>query len=132
MYGGFPDGKIWETSLFTFESKYYESVSTFIWVFQGKFVPIYLLTLWFLTCRHWWHYVILVPLGMYVFQMISLFNDEMKFKDEIEIYYMIPIMLMVAIVLLFIRRKISPYIELMSFNEKLNETIEEIEKESLK
>jgi hypothetical protein len=98
-------------------------------VFQGKFVPLYLLFIWFLTCRHWWHYAILAPIGMYVFQMISLFNDEMKFKDEIEIYYIIPIMAIVAIALIIVRKKISPYIELISFNEKLNETISEIEKE---
>lgn len=126
-YGGFPEGNTWETSMFTFKSVYYESVSTFVWVFYGKLIPFYLLTIWFFTCRYWWRYAILAPIGMYAFQMVSLFNDELKFKDEpLELIYILPTTICVAIILTLIRNKLKNYIHLLSLNESVNAEIEKL------
>ncbi|MBW2962777.1 hypothetical protein KW502_13350 [Mesonia sp. JHPTF-M18] len=120
-YKSFPDTKIWETFIFTFESGFYEKVSVSFWTILGKFVPLYLLSIWFLTCKHWWYHVILIPMGMYLFQLIMAINDDVKFSDEIEIWYLIPIMAVIVPLVYLIRTKI--------FTSMHNPTLEEIEYE---
>lgn len=126
----FPTTKVWETPFFTLKSLYYENVSTFAWVFLGKFIPLYLLLIWFFTCRYWWYWSILVPIGMYVFQIASLFNDEFKLKDEpMELSYIFPYMIVVGILLYFIRKKLTAYIYMFNIDERIAEKIKKIELE---
>ena len=42
-YESVPDRKIWNTFLFTYDSKYYESALAGVWTIMGKFIPLYLL-----------------------------------------------------------------------------------------
>ena len=120
-YRSFPQQKVWETFLFTYEANWYQEVYTSVWTFMGKFIPLYLLTIWFLTCKHWWYHVILIPIGMFLFQLISAINDDIKFSDEIEIWYLVPIMAIIVPLVYLIRAKI--------FASMHNPTLEEIEYE---
>ena len=72
-YESFPETQIWETSLFRLETSFPNWYS-FAWYFTSKAIPLYLLLLWFFTCKHWWYHSILVSLSMYVFQIYSIFN----------------------------------------------------------
>lgn len=105
-YQSFPEEKVWETFLFTYEAKHYQTVDYAVWVFMGKIIPLLLLTLWFFTCRDWWYHVILIPIFMYIFQLYSAINDDIKYHDEIEIYYIIPIMMIIVPIVYFIRIKL--------------------------
>ncbi|GGZ48613.1 hypothetical protein GCM10008088_07340 [Mesonia mobilis] len=120
-YRSFPQQKVWETFLFTYEANWYQEVYTSVWTFMGKFIPLYLLTIWFLTCKHWWYHVILIPIGMFLFQLISAINDDIKFSDEIEIWYLVPIMAVIVPLVYLIRAKI--------FASMHNPSLEEIEYE---
>lgn len=129
-YGVFPEGKTWETSFFTLTSNYYESVSTFFWVFFGKFVPLYLMCIWFFTCRYWWYWSILLPIGMYIFQIISLFSEEFRLKDEpIDLMYIIPAIILTGVLLLYLRFRIIKYIDMFNLKERIDNQIKEIELE---
>ncbi len=125
LYESFPDQPVWETFLFTFESKYQGSVYYSMWIFLNKLVPILLLTLWFFTCKHWWYHVILIPLSMYVFQFFSSLNEELQYWDEFEIYYVIPIMMIVIPFVYLIRIKlVDKYvnkIDLKKIDKELSE-----------
>ncbi|SHI75139.1 hypothetical protein SAMN04488096_104103 [Mesonia phycicola] len=92
-----------------------------MWTLLTKFVPLYLLTVWFLTCKHWWYHVILIPIGMYLFQLISALNDDIIFFDEVEIWYLIPVMSVIVPLVYLIRAKI--------FASMHNPSLEEIEYE---
>lgn len=105
-YEGFPTTKTLETPFFTLTSKFNENIRIFAWVFLGKFVPLYLLIIWFFTCRHWWYHVILIPISMYIFQLSSAINADVQYIDEFEIYYIIPIMMIVIPIVYLIRLKI--------------------------
>lgn len=65
-----------------------------------------LLTIWFLTCRHWWYHVLLIPIGMYAFQAISTVNADLRYLDVLEIWYIIPIMAVIIPFVYLIRAKI--------------------------
>ncbi|WP_420573375.1 hypothetical protein [Kordia sp.] len=76
-----------------------------------KIVPFFLLILWFFTSRDWWYHVILIPIAMYAFQILNVINDETinnekKYIDEVEIYYVIPIMMIIIPIVYFIRIKL--------------------------
>lgn len=120
-YKSFPDSKTWETFLFTYETTYYPNIYVLAWTILGKFIPLSLLAIWFLTCKHWWYHVILIPIGMYLFQLIMAINDDVKFSDEIEIWFLIPIMAVIVPLVYLIRAKI--------FASMHNPTLEEIEYE---
>ena len=98
------DTKIWDTGLFTLETSY-PSLYHLAWYFVGKSVPLLLLLIWFFTCKHWWHWIILVPIAMYAFQLWGVINENWGL-DELEIYYLIPLMIILVPAVYLIRAKL--------------------------
>ncbi len=105
MYEIFPDGPVWENSFFIYESKYYLNVTTAMWTYFGKIMPLILLLIWFFTSKHWWYHSILIPISMYSYQLI----------------YLAPFFIGVLFVLYFIRIKIFDRVFGIDLSE-LNET----------
>ena len=122
LYESVPNTKIWNTFLFTYDSTFWEDVNYAMWVLIGKLIPLYLLFLWFFTCRHWWYHTLLVPIAMYLFQIVvMLFTDTNL--DEFQLAYMIPVMAIVIPSIYLIRARI--------FNEinTATKSLEELEDE---
>jgi len=120
-YKSFPDVKIWETSFFNIKTDFY-SWFDFAWYFVSKFIPIYLLLIWFFTCKHWWHWIILVPLAMYSFQLWGVLNEN-KGLDELELYLLFPLMMVLVPSVYLIRAKLFNKIrgnDLEAFEEELS------------
>jgi hypothetical protein len=124
IYNYFPDEKIFETRFFTFESKGYESVNTFMWLLFSKLVPLVLLLIWFTTCKHWWYYSIAIPISVYVFQLISVLNDDLLFMDQYEFIYSLPITLIILTILYFIRSKIGVYLKAKNIKKEMDEVMD--------
>ncbi|PHR71006.1 MAG: hypothetical protein COA67_07350 [Lutibacter sp.] len=124
FYKYFPDTKKIETIFFVFESKEYESVYVFMWVFLSKLVPLLLLLLWFTTCKHWWYYSIAIPIAVYVFQLISVINDDIKFADDYEFIYSLPFTIIILGFLYYIRNRISTYLKAVDLKTQVDEVID--------
>tara|TARA_Y100001934_G_C12136997_1_gene670642 strand:- start:97 stop:663 length:567 start_codon:yes stop_codon:yes gene_type:complete len=124
LYESVPDVRTWNTSFFTYDSPHYESVKTLAWTLTNKIIPLIFLFLWFFTNRHWWYHALLVPMTMYVYQMIIIINDDLRFADTDEQkLYLVPVMAIVIPSIYLIRAKM--------FN-KINDagkTMEELEEE---
>ena len=123
LYKYVPEVKIWDTFLFTYDSKYYGDASTVVWTLMNKLIPLFLLFIWFFTNRHWWYHAILVPIGMYIYQIALTLNSDLYFMDEDEILYLLPVMAIIVPSIYLIRAKV--------FN-KINDadkTLEELEEE---
>ncbi|MEO2059991.1 MAG: hypothetical protein ABGW76_07915 [Mesonia sp.] len=120
-YESFPDSQTWETFLFSYTTQKYGKINVLAWTLIGKLIPLFLLTIWFLTCKHWWYHAILVPIAMYVFQLVGAANFDIQFIDEVEIWFLIPIMAIIVPLVYLIRAKI--------FASMHNPTLEEIEYE---
>ena len=105
-YKAFPEGDTWNTFLGVYTSKSWGSVQVLSWVFLGKLIPFLLLLIWFFSCKHWWYHALLVPISMYAFQMFSTLREDAQLIDEIELFALAPIVLVVAIFLYTIRTKI--------------------------
>jgi magnesium-transporting ATPase (P-type) len=104
-YQSFPKGNTINFFFFIYESKFQESISIVMWFFMAKFIPLLLMILWFFTCKHWWYHVILIPIAMFAFQIVSLISED-RYLDETEIYWVIPIMLFITPFVYFIRVKL--------------------------
>ncbi len=104
-YKSFPSGNTLDLYFFVYESKYQESITTVMWLFMAKFIPLILLVFWFFTCKHWWYHVILIPIAMFAFQIVSLLYED-RYLDEVEIYWLLPIMMITIPFVYFIRVKL--------------------------
>ena len=90
---------------------------------MGKFVPLLLLILWFITCKHWWYHVILIPIGMFAFQLFNVINDDVGIVDEVEIWWLFPIMLVIIPLVYLVKAKLSDKLvdsDLKTFEEELS------------
>lgn len=123
LYQSVPNEKIWNTFLFVYDSKYYESARVAAWTITNQLVPLMLLFIWFFTCRHWWYHSILVPIIMFVYQAIETLNSDLYITDQNLILYLLPIMAIIIPSIYLIRAQM--------FN-KLNDadkSFEELEEE---
>lgn len=123
LHESVPSEKTWDTFLFRYDSLLWEDAQYAMWVLTGKFIPLLLLLIWFFTNRHWWYHALLVPIVMYIFQIVGTINGDTTHVDEFQLVYMLPIMAIVIPSIYLIRAKM--------FN-KLNEvdkTMQELEEE---
>ncbi|WP_235906106.1 hypothetical protein [Patiriisocius marinistellae] len=119
-YESFPNSQVWETSLFELNTDF-PSWINFAYFSIGKLVPIILLLIWFFTCKHWWHWIILVPMAMYIFQLWGLLNES-NGMDEVELIYILPLMMVLVPFVYLIRAKLFSKIrgnDLDAFEEEL-------------
>jgi len=125
IYEIFPSGPVWENSLFNYESKYYENVMTAAWTYFGKITPLFLLLIWFFTCKHWWYHVILVPIGMYGFQIVGTVYDDVylstDYLDVNDLIYLAPFFIIILSIVYLIRIKIFDRVYGLDLSE-LDET----------
>ncbi|MFB9057680.1 hypothetical protein ACFFU9_13110 [Mariniflexile ostreae] len=124
LHESVPDTKDWNTFLFSYNSGYYDSSKVAMWVLTGKIIPLYLMFLWFFTCRHWWYHALLVPIAMYSYQIFEVISkeDEIIF-DSNQLIYLLPIMAIIIPSIYLIRAKLFN-----SINE-VNKSMQELEDE---
>ena len=126
IYKCFPSVEVWETSYFTIHSVYFQDVQAYAWTFFSKFVVLYLLIIWFITCKHWWVHAIFVPISMYIHQLLRLLNDEHFFKDEFERWYTIPIIITFLVALSIIRKQLKNKILIIDMTQEIDKEIEKL------
>ncbi|MBD0831943.1 hypothetical protein [Aestuariibaculum sediminum] len=123
LYESAPDVQVWETFLFRYDSKYYGSIFVLAWTLTGKIIPLFLLFIWFFTCRHWWYHVLLVPIAMYAYQIFITLNDDLNYVDSNQLIYLIPIMAIIVPSIYLIRAQIFNKIN------SADKSLEELEEE---
>ena len=124
LYQKFPDTETFELFGITFTSNYYESVRYFMYNVLVKLIPLSLLLIWFTTCKHWWYHAIVIPISVYVFQFISVVNDDVEFNDEFEFVYSLPFTLTILTILYFVRSKISLFLKATDLKKQADELID--------
>tara|TARA_R110001583_G_scaffold71180_1_gene200833 strand:- start:39806 stop:40282 length:477 start_codon:yes stop_codon:yes gene_type:complete len=120
-----PDITQLDTIFGVIKAGYYGSVQVYIYWFFSKFVPLFLLILLFIANKDWWGVALLVPISVYLFQLISIVNDSVEYVDEIEFIYTVPILVLVVVPLYFIRSKIAIYIEAVDLKKEMDAKMED-------
>ena len=123
-----PDLKEWDTMFGVIRGGYFGNVQTYIYWFFSKFVPLFLLTILFLVNKDWWGIALLVPIAVYLSQLISVVSDSVEFVDEIEFIYTIPVLIPVLVLLFFIRHKIAIYIWAVDLKKEMDAVMKKSKK----
>ncbi len=121
-YKSFPTSNVWETSFFELTTSF-PDWTAYTWYLTGKIIPLYLLIIWFWTCKHWWHWIILVPIAMYSFQLWGLINESGGY-DEVELIYILPLMMVLVPAMYLVRAKLFNKLRgdnLAQFEEELGQ-----------
>ncbi|WP_452232182.1 hypothetical protein [Lacinutrix sp. MEBiC02595] len=126
LYRLAPDTTVWETQWFTLNSGEWESAHFYLWLIATKLIVAISLCIWFVTCKHWWHYVLLVPLIIELFKFSSVFNSNASVIDEIEYLYSLPFTIPVVILVILVSKKINYYSKYLDLNNEMNAEIESL------
>lgn len=84
----------------------FPDLNVFVWFMLGKIVPLYLLLIWFFTCKHWWYHIILIPILMYSFQIFESVIDTDNYIDTENILWLLPFCMLVIPFVYFVRIKL--------------------------
>ncbi|WP_420573377.1 hypothetical protein [Kordia sp.] len=101
-----PQGEKWETPFFTLTKNGFSSLDVAVWIYVGKLVPLYLMIFWFITCKHWWYHIILVPITLYAFQLFTVLNKTSKMIDENESIWVIVVLMVIAPIVYILRLRL--------------------------
>jgi len=123
LYESVPATPVWDTFLFTYDSKAYESAYVVAWTLTGKIIPLLLLFIWFFTCRHWWYHALLVPIVMFAYQIFTVIRVDTTNVDESQLIYLIPLMAIIIPSIYLVRAQIFNKIN------SANKTLQELEDE---
>jgi len=105
-YLGAPREETWETPFFTLTKNGYSNTYIAMWIYVGKLVPLYLFIFWFVTCKHWWYHIIIVPITLYGFQFFSALSKGSNLIDENESFWVMIVLMCVAPVVYLIRLRL--------------------------
>lgn len=81
-------------------------ISTYAWFLLGKIIPLYLMIIWFLTCKHWWYHILLIPICMYAFQIFEVVYSDDLMVDTENVLWLLPVCMVVIPFVYFIRLKL--------------------------
>lgn len=123
LHESVPSQKTWDTFFGLYSSNYYEDVQILVWTLLGKVIPLLLLFIWIFTCRHWWYHILLIPIAMYTYHIIEIFNDDLRFAETNQILYLLPVMAITIPSIYLIRARIFNKIN------EANKSLEELEDE---
>ena len=90
----------------TIGSNGFDSISTNIWFYSSKLIPLTLLIVWFFTSKNWWYHILIIPIATYAFQLFELIFSEDSVIDSENIWWVIPVCMAVIPVVYFIRIKL--------------------------
>jgi hypothetical protein len=124
IYQSIPqDLENWNTIFGTIKGGYYGTAQIYIYTLFSKFVPFLLLFVWFISNKTWWVHALIIPITVYLFQLISVINDSEQYVDEVEFIYTVPFLVVIFVILYFIRSKISIYIQAVDLKKEMDENM---------
>jgi hypothetical protein len=112
-----------DTFFGTIKGGYYGTAQIYIYTLFSKFVPLLLLFVWFISNKNWWVHALIIPITVYLFQLISVINDSELYVDEVEFIYTVPFLVLIVVILYFVRSKISIYIQAVDLKKEMDENM---------
>lgn len=121
-----PETQVWSNRFFAFDSGYFANVKLFAWMLFLKIMTVIVLSLWFLTCKHKWRYILFVPIIAEIYKVYLWFKViDLDYDYIPEFYesclYSIPYLAF----LLFISKALGYYKNSSFYNNRLNKEINE-------
>lgn len=114
----------WETWLFhiNINNTGYE-VDEFLWCTSTYFLITINLILWFVSCKHWWRFVILIPIIIELDKVNLIYYDLSYDILDYKFYYSLLLSIPVIIFLFFLSKKLNYYSLSKSINKQIDDEI---------
>lgn len=126
LYQYAPDNSpTWDTKLFTINSKGFASAQSYVHALFTKIIFVVITALWFVTSRDWWKWAILIPLIMFMFQLLGVINYNIQYIDEFDFWYALPVIIPTVLTLIWIGNEINKTIGDIDLREELEEELEQ-------
>lgn len=122
------NSKIWETVIFTFETKSFNNAQNFIHALFTKITFVIITSLWFITSKHWWKWAILIPLTMFLFQLLSVINYQEDYFDDFDFWYSLVIIMPIIAFLVWISHELNKIIGDLDLKDEIEEELENYKK----
>ena len=103
-----PDGtKSYSFGWFYVHDHGFQNLSIFIWYLSLKIFILIPLMIWFISCKAWWRYSILVPIILYTYQLWETLKQDSQIIDEFELLKAAPAILFILGLVLFLSNRIK-------------------------
>ncbi len=114
----------WETWLFhiNINNTGYE-VDEFLWCISTYFLITINLILWFVSCKHWWRFVILIPIIIELDKVNLIYYDLSYDILDYKFYYSLLLSIPIIIFLFFLSKKLNYYSLSKSINKQIDDEI---------
>lgn len=114
----------WKTRLFYLNLCHTgDDVNTTLWYFSYKLLFIVFFILWFITCKHWWRYVLLVALLVELHKIIGLYYELNGVSAHYKFYYSFFMGVPLIIILFILSKKLNYYSLSKSINKQIDDEI---------
>lgn len=120
------DLEVWETKYFTIGAGGFLTVQGFVYALAGKSILVMTLSMWFLTCKHWWRYALLVPFSVYLFQFVSVLNQQQERMDEFDYIQSLPITLPILIIHILAAKNINYFKGKLDLKDEIDAELENL------
>lgn len=118
----FPAEQDFELFGLVIKSGYYESVDVLFWNLFNCIISLILFSIWFITCKNWWRFAILLLIYEKIGSLISLFYDMFNMKTNEFLILFISIIF--SAFLVFLSKKLNYFSFSKSINQQLDEEID--------
>ena len=129
------DTKVWKIWGVKIDSGMYEEVDYYVWLLAVKFLTLVILSIWFLTCKHWWRAVLFIPIAVEVHKINNTFVG-VEFGNTHSPLYLKSFIysLIFLFILMFLSRKLKFYksYDGLSLNKDINEELIKLSKFDIK
>ncbi|WP_299520359.1 hypothetical protein [Winogradskyella sp.] len=122
----FPDTREITIFNYSFTSSYYQSIQAFVWTLSQKLIFIVILVIWYLTSKDWWKIILLLPLLVFIIQLLQIINDDYKVIDKYEGIFGIIIATPVVIVFYLMIKKINSNLGAKEVHKDIETEIENL------
>lgn len=103
------DSQEWHTIFGTIHSGGFGNVQVYMHALFTKIIFVLLTGIWFLTSQNWWKYAILIPFTTFLFQLSGVVNHKLRYIDEFDFWYSLPVVLPILFFLVYISFIVSKY-----------------------
>lgn len=122
------DTTIWKTNFYTIKSGGFGDVQSFVHALFTKITFITITTLWFVTSKDWWKWAILIPLIMFLFQLLGVLYQHSPYMDEFDFWYSLPIIMPVVAFLIWISHELNKIIGDLDLKDEIEKELESYNK----
>ncbi|WP_452226930.1 hypothetical protein [Lacinutrix cladophorae] len=125
LYTFFPENVMeWKTMFFylNLRGTGFE-LDTLLWYFSYKILTTIIFCVWYLTCKHWWKYLILVPIFIELNKITLAFYEFNYDIENYTIFYSLILSFPLIMALFLISKKLNYYSLSKTINKQIDEEI---------